>query len=101
MNMKTREILLRPAAMAAYSVLTPMDRKRVDRVVDWLKYRVSDRPFKLLVFKSRDVAGRLIVRASSQLRIVYHKSDKKTVVVDDIIYKDSFRGFGKPSGGAK
>lgn len=82
--MKKRQVLLKPAATAAYATLSKADRAKIDKVLDWLKYPVKQRPHRLLVYRSKEIPKTFIVRATPDLRLAYHKDNLETVVVDDI-----------------
>jgi hypothetical protein len=82
--MKKRQVLLKPAAAAAYAALPKSERGKIDKVVDWLKYPVKERPYRLPVYRSKQIPGTFIVRPTLDLRLAYHKDNPATVVVDDI-----------------
>lgn len=82
--MKKRQVLLKPAATAAYATLSKEDRKKIDKVLDWLKYPVKKRPYRLPVYRSKEIPKTFIVRATLDLRLAYHKDNLETVVIDDI-----------------
>lgn len=90
--MKTRTVLLKPAAAVALSSTAPSERQRLARVIEWLKYPVTDRPHKIPIHKSTAV-GQFIVRATHDLRVLYHKQGTRTIIVDDIVRRASFDKF--------
>lgn len=87
-----RDVEVRTAFAAAYFSLPRAEQAKVERILELLKFSPAERPAKLSVFKSTRLPGHFIVRATKDLRVIYHRPEPTRVVV-----KDMYRRA--PSGG--
>jgi hypothetical protein len=86
-----RNVQTRPAFAAGYSSLSRAEKIKVERVLNLLSYRPSDRPSKLSIFKSKRLPGHFIVRVTRTLRLIYQRPNPFQVVVKDL-YRRALTG---------